>query len=64
VNGERGAYIFADLRQAQPVNDGGQWQVKVDVADARHPEWRIPAGSEREARQWSRVFMLAVEQKL
>jgi hypothetical protein len=64
VDGERGSYIFADLRQAQPVNDGGKWQVKLDVKDAKHPEWRVPVGSEREARQWGRIFLLALEQKL
>jgi len=64
VAGERGAYIFADLRGAQPVADSGRWQVKVEVKDARHPEWRVPVSSERQARRWARIFLLAVEQKL
>ena len=29
-----------------------------------HPEWRLPVGSEREARQWVRIFDLAMAQKL
>lgn len=64
VAGVRGSYIFADLREAQPVRDGERWQVKLGVQDARHPEWRLPMRSEREARQWSRIFLLAMGQKL
>ncbi|BCZ78205.1 hypothetical protein PTKU64_18800 [Paraburkholderia terrae] len=64
VAGLRGSYIFADIRGAQPVRDGERWQVKLDVKDAAHPEWRLPVRSEREARQWVRIFDLAMAQKL
>ena len=64
VAGARGSYIFADLREAQPVREGDRWQVKLDVKDAVHPEWRLPMRSEREARQWVRIFVLAMGQKL
>ena len=64
VAGLRGSYIFADLRGAQPVRDGERWQVKLEVKDAAHPEWRVPVRSEREARQWVRIFDLAMGQKL
>jgi hypothetical protein len=46
------------------VRDGERWQVKLDVKDAAHPEWRLPVRSEREARQWVRIFDLAMAQKL
>ncbi|MBP0596139.1 hypothetical protein J8I87_42385 [Paraburkholderia sp. LEh10] len=64
VAGERGSYIFADLRDAQAMRDGERWQVKLDVKDSVHPEWRLPVKSEREARQWARIFVLAMAQKL
>jgi len=64
VSGTRGSYIFADLRQAQAVRDGERWLVKLDVKDVAHPEWRLPMTSEREARQWTRIFVLAMAQKL
>ncbi|WP_109483655.1 hypothetical protein [Paraburkholderia sp. C35] len=64
VAGVRGSYIFADLRAALPVREGDRWQVKLDVKDAVHPEWRVPVASEREARQWVRIFDLAMAQKL
>ncbi|CAG9192553.1 conserved hypothetical protein [Paraburkholderia sabiae] len=64
VAGARGSYIFADLRGAQPVRDGERWQVALQVKDAAHPEWRVPVKSEREARQWARIFVLAMGQKL
>jgi len=62
--GVRGSYIFADLQYAQPLRDGERWQVKLDVKDVAHPEWRLPMKSEREARQWTRIFTLAMAQKL
>ena len=61
--GVRGSYIFADLQHAQPLRDGERWQVKLDVKDVAHPEWRLPMKSEREARQWTRIFTLAMAQK-
>ncbi|MDR3095905.1 MAG: hypothetical protein LBV73_02400 [Paraburkholderia sp.] len=60
----RGAYIFADLRGAQPTHDASGWQVALSVADAGRPLWHLPMSSEREAKRWARIFMLAVAQKL
>jgi len=64
VNGERGSYIFADLQTAQPVREGERWQVALNAKDAAHPVWHLPMKSEREARQWARIFTLANAQKL
>lgn len=61
---EQGAYIFADLRGAQAQNVGGEWQLTVQVKDPRHGDWRVPMQNERQARQWRRIFLLAMDQKL
>ncbi|MCG5074016.1 hypothetical protein [Paraburkholderia tagetis] len=60
----RGAYIFADLRGAQPAHDASGWQVALSVADAGQPLWHLPMPSEREAKRWARIFTLAIAQKL
>jgi len=59
-----GAYIFADLRGAQPTRDALGWQVALRVADASKPLWHLPMSSEREAKRWARIFTLAIAQKL
>jgi hypothetical protein len=64
LGAEQGAYIFADLRGAEAQNAGGEWQVKVQVKDPRHGEWLVPMQGERQARQWQRIFLLAIDQKL
>ncbi|WP_322102024.1 hypothetical protein [Paraburkholderia sp. J41] len=63
VNGAHGAYIFADLRGARADSAGG-WHVALSVADAKHPQWRLPMPNEREAKRWARIFSLAVAQRL
>ncbi|RKT27584.1 hypothetical protein B0G69_3412 [Paraburkholderia sp. RAU2J] len=64
VGDERGAYIFADLLGAEVRGREGQAQVAVKVKDAKHGEWLVPMSGEKQARQWQRIFSLAVEQKL
>ncbi|MGF6771098.1 HAMP domain-containing protein [Paraburkholderia sp. GAS199] len=62
--GEQGAYIFADLLGAEAQNHGAQWQVALKVRDAKHAEWQLPMRDARQAKQWQRIFTLAIEQKL
>ncbi|HZZ10532.1 MAG TPA: hypothetical protein VFE79_07555 [Paraburkholderia sp.] len=64
LGGERGDYIFADLIGADVRDAEGQWQVAVEVKDARHPVWVLPMSGAAQARQWGRVFLLAVGQRL
>jgi len=64
LDGAQGAYIFADLRGALAERDGDAWRVALDVKDSAHPVWRLPMHSERQARQWQRIFTLAIAQKL
>jgi len=66
VGESSGHYIFADLRGARADRDGanGAWQVVLDVADAAHGEWRLPMTDRAEARKWTRILSLAVQQKL
>jgi hypothetical protein len=64
LGAEQGAYIFADLRGAETRNPGGQWQVALKVKDPRHADWLVPMQTERQARQWQRIFLLAMDQKL
>lgn len=72
VGGEHGEFIFADLADAAVRRAGGAWAVELKVravaqAGARgvkRAEWVIPVGSEREAKRWSRIFTLAMEQRL
>lgn len=64
LGADQGAYIFADLRGAEARNAGGEWKLAVQVKDARHGEWLVPMQSERQARQWQRIFLLAMDQKL
>ncbi|CAD6508272.1 hypothetical protein [Paraburkholderia metrosideri] len=64
LGAEQGAYIFADLRGAEAQNPGGEWKLAVHVKDPRHSDWLVPMQSERQARQWQRIFLLAIDQKL
>jgi hypothetical protein len=64
VGAERGAYIFADLRGAEVQGREGQSQVALKVKDPRHGDWLVPMSGERQAKQWQRIFLLAMEQKL
>jgi membrane protein implicated in regulation of membrane protease activity len=64
LGGEQGAYIFADLLGAEVQRHDAQWQVALTVKDARHQVWVLPMLGERQAKQWRRVFLLAVEQRL
>jgi hypothetical protein len=64
VGEERGAYIFADLLGAEVRGRDGQAQVAVKVKDPKHGEWLVPMSGEKQAKQWQRIFSLAVEQKL
>ncbi len=59
-----GAYIFADLRGAQPAHEAGRWCVALTVAETKRPVWNVPMANEREAKRWTRIFMLAIEQRL
>ncbi|VXC24553.1 Signal peptide protein [Burkholderia sp. 8Y] len=61
-----GHYIFADLRDAQLERDDarGGWHVVLDVADTAHGQWRLPMTDRAEARKWTRILSLAVQQKL
>jgi hypothetical protein len=61
---EQGAYIFADLLGAEVQGRDAQWQVALKVKDARRGVWALPMAGERQARQWQRIFLLAMEQKL
>ncbi|MFM0739856.1 hypothetical protein PQQ51_21665 [Paraburkholderia xenovorans] len=64
VGGEAGAYIFDDLLGAEAQNRDAQWQVALKVRDVKHGDWHVPMQSERQAKQWQRIFSLAMEQKL
>ncbi|HYS67736.1 MAG TPA: hypothetical protein VEN30_28500 [Paraburkholderia sp.] len=64
AGGEQGAYIFADLLGAEAQGRDAQWQVALKVKDAKHGVWILPMQGERQARQWQRIFLLAMEQKL
>lgn len=61
---EQGAYIFADLVGAEVQGEGGQWRVALKVKDAKRGVWVLPMSGERQARQWQRIFLLAMQQKL
>lgn len=61
---EQGAYIFADLLGAEVQGQGGQWQVALNVKDPKHQVWVLPMLGERQAKQWKRILMFAIEQKL
>ncbi|MFT4069856.1 hypothetical protein [Paraburkholderia sp.] len=64
VGDQQGAYIFADLLGAQAQGRDAQARLALQVKDARHGEWLVPMSGERQARQWQRIFSLAIEQKL
>ncbi|HEX3639634.1 MAG TPA: hypothetical protein VHV99_29965 [Paraburkholderia sp.] len=64
LGGERGDYIFADLLGAEVQGHDAQWQVALKVKDAKRQVWVLPMRGERQAKQWVRVFLLAVEQRL
>ncbi|WP_233829334.1 hypothetical protein [Paraburkholderia sp. ZP32-5] len=64
VGEQQGAYIFADLLGAETRSRDGKAWLALKVKDARQGEWLVPMSGERQARQWQRIFSLAVEQKL
>ncbi|MGH8782326.1 hypothetical protein [Paraburkholderia sp.] len=65
VDGVEGEYIFADLEAADARRDPQRgWQVEVRVKDPKRPVWNVPAGDGRRARQWARIFALAIRQSL
>ncbi|MFM0070784.1 hypothetical protein PQQ86_06370 [Paraburkholderia sediminicola] len=64
LGGEMGAYIFADLLGAEVQRHDAQWQVALMVKDAKHQVWVLPMAGERQAKQWRRIFLLAVGQRL
>ena len=65
VDGVQSAYIFADLEDATAQRDAQHgWQVDLKVKDAKRPVWSLPVGDERRAKQWARIFVLAIQQKL
>jgi len=64
IGEQQGAYIFADLLGAQAQGRDTEARLAVKVRDARHGEWIVPMSGERQARQWQRIFSLAIEQKL
>ncbi|PCE26955.1 hypothetical protein BWP39_09205 [Paraburkholderia acidicola] len=65
VDNVQGAYIFADLESATAQRDAQRgWQVELKVKDAKRPVWSLPVGDERRAKQWARIFTLAIQQKL
>ncbi|WP_429362658.1 hypothetical protein [Paraburkholderia sp. GAS32] len=64
LGGELGAYIFADLLGAEVQSHDAQWQVALMVKDAKHQVWVLPMLGERQAKQWRRIFLLAVGQRL
>jgi hypothetical protein len=64
LDGVPGAYIFADLRDAQPTQEASRWYVALQVADPKRPVWNLPMASEREAKRWARIFALAMAQRL
>lgn len=64
VEGVKGAYIFADLLQADTQAVGERWQLALKVKDAVRSEWVLPMNGARQARQWKRIFDLAIGQRL
>jgi LPXTG-motif cell wall-anchored protein len=64
LGAEQGAYIFADLLGADVHREQAQWQVALKVRNAARSLWLVPMHNERQAKQWQRIFLLAIEQKL
>jgi hypothetical protein len=64
VGAARGSYIFADLQRVQAQREPDGWRVALHVADRAHPVWLLPVKSEREAKRWTRIFSLAIAQRL
>jgi hypothetical protein len=64
LGGAQGDYIFGDLQGAQAERDGSGWRVGLRVKDTARPVWQLPMANERQARQWQRILMLAMAQKL
>lgn len=64
VDGQQGAYIFADLQGVDVLPVGEQFKLAVTVRDAKHSVWEAPMQDRRRALQWKRIFGLAIEQRL
>ncbi|MBW0450523.1 hypothetical protein EN871_20285 [bacterium M00.F.Ca.ET.228.01.1.1] len=64
VGAEQGAYIFADLLGADLQRQEAHWQLALKVKDSARGVWLLPMQNERQGRQWQRIFLLAIEQKL
>jgi hypothetical protein len=64
VHGAQGNYIFADLLGADIASVGQGFELSLKVRDARCPLWKLPMRGEGQARQWKRIFGLAIEQRL
>jgi hypothetical protein len=64
LGGEQGFYIFADLLGVEVQGVGAQWHLALTVKDAKHEVWVLPMRGERQAKQWKRVFLLAIGQRL
>lgn len=64
VGAQQGAYIFADLLDAQVQDQDAQAKLAVKVKDAKREVWVVPMSGVRQAKQWQRIFLLARDQKL
>ena len=64
LHGAQGDYIFADILGADVEAAGQGFQLALKVRDAKCPVWKLPMRDERQAKQWKRVFGLAIEQRL
>jgi hypothetical protein len=52
------------LLGAEVQRPGAQWQVVLKVKDPKHQVWVLPMRDERQAKQWARILVLAMEQRL
>jgi hypothetical protein len=64
VHGVHGDYIFADIQGAEVQRVDQGFQLTLKVRDAKCPLWNLPMRDEKQAKQWKRIFDLAVEQRL
>jgi hypothetical protein len=64
LDGLQGDFIFADLLGADVEQVGERWQLVLKVRNAKCSVWNFPMRDARQARQWKRVFGLAIEQRL